>query len=239
MRTKDKAIVLQNIKHGDKKFILKLYTKHNGLITVYAVFSNAPSSKIKSSAIMSLAIIDVEFILKQNKNIYQLTEATTCSILNDINQSIIKLSIAQFLNEILIKTLKEQHTNIFLFEFIETNLKYLNELQHNITNLHVYFLIELTKYLGIEPQNNYSSLTPFFDCREGQFNAVNQVFPLGLTKEESYLFFNFLNANALEVKLSNTQRQIILDALLAYYSFHIPNFGIVKSVEVLKEVVAV
>jgi recombinational DNA repair protein (RecF pathway) len=73
MRVSDQAIVLQTIKRGDNKFILKLFTRSNGLITVAAVVGKSPTSKIKSSHVMPLGLINVEFILKQNKEIQQLT----------------------------------------------------------------------------------------------------------------------------------------------------------------------
>ena len=63
MRVSDKAIVLQAIKHGDKKFILKLYTLNNGLVTA----SVALNKNIRSSNIFALSLINVELILKQNK----------------------------------------------------------------------------------------------------------------------------------------------------------------------------
>ena len=50
MRISDKAVVLQAIKFGDKKLILKLYTKQNGLLTVSAFVGRGSSSKLKSKA---------------------------------------------------------------------------------------------------------------------------------------------------------------------------------------------
>lgn len=238
MRVSDKAIVLQSIKHGDNKYILKLYTEHNGLLTVAASVSKSPSAKVKSSNILPLSLVNIELILKQNKEIHQLTEVSCYSIHTNISGSLQRLSIAQFLNEVLIKTLKEQSANAHLFEFIETCFKFLNDGESGCENLHLYFLIELTKYLGFEPQNNYNSTTPYFDCREGRFTQMSLALPLGLNKEDSLLFWEFLKINCLKEKISNVQRKILLESLLAYYRLHIPGFNEVKSLEVLKEVIA-
>lgn len=235
MRISDKAIVIQSIKHGDKKFIIRLFTRSQGIVTVSTHVANSPSSKIKPSAILPLSLLDVELIVKQNKDIHQLTEASCYYITTSISTSIVKLTIAQFLNEILIKTLKEQGANAYLFEFIETCLKFLNDTDEAV-NLHLYFLTELTKYLGFEPQNNFSQQTPYFDCREGKFSAVGLTMPLGLNKEDSFLFSEFLKINSLKTNISNSQRQLLLEILLAYYKLHIPNFNEVRSLEVLKEV---
>lgn len=235
MRVSDKAIVLQAIKHGDKKFILKLYTHHNGLVTAAV----ALNKNIRPGNIFPLSLINVELILKQNKEVHQVTEASSYYILSNISNSLSKLSIAQFINEILIKAIKESATNQHLYEFIESCLVYLNDTETEFINLHLYFLAELTKFFGVEPQNNYSARTPYFDCRDGQFSSMSLAFPLGLGKDDSVLFSEFLKINALKSKISNGQRQIILDILLAYYRLHFPGFNTIKSLEVLKEVSSV
>lgn len=235
MRVSDKAIVLQAIKHADKKFILKLYAHNNGLVTAAV----ALNKNIRSSHIFPLSLINVELVIKQNKDVHQVTEASSYYILSNIPNSLSKLSIAQFLNEIILKTIKESASNKHLFEFIESCLIYLNDTESEFVNLHLYFLAELTKYFGVEPQNNYSLQTPYFDCREGQFSSMGLAFPLGLNKEDSVLFSEFLKINVLKSKISNEQRQIILEILLAYYRLHFPGFNTIKSLEVLKEISSV
>jgi len=238
MRVSDKAIVLQSIKHGDRKYILKLFTRDHGTITVATAVGKTSAARIKSSSILPLSLLDVELILKQNKDIHQLTEASSYHVFSNIHSSIHKLSIAQFMNEIMIKCLKEQGSNAHLFEFIETCLKFLNDTSDGYLNLHLYFLAELTKYLGFEPQNNFNANTPFFDCREGTFSSVSLTLPLGLNQQESLLFSGFLKADILRVSISNENRKMLIDILLNYYRLHVPGFNDVKSVEVLKEVMS-
>lgn len=236
MRKSDKAIVLQSIKHGDHKYLLKLFTRHHGLITTAVLVSKSPSSKIKPGSIQVLNLLDVELIVKQNKEISQLSEASCYYASNGISGSMAKLSIAQFLNEIMIRTLKEQGPNVHLFEFIENVLRFLSEAEEEYVNLHLYFMVELCKYLGIEPQNNFNANDSYFDCREGKFSSFELAFPLGLNKVDSELFSGFLKTNSLRSKISNAERQILLDILLVYYRLHIPGFNEVKSLEILREV---
>jgi DNA repair protein RecO (recombination protein O) len=100
-------------------------------------------------------------------------------------------------------------------------------------------MVELTKYLGFEPQNDYNEQQAYFDCRNGCFSTMSLAFPLGLNKTDSLLFSEFLKVNGLKAKLSNEQRRNLLDVLLSYYALHIPGFKEIKSLEVLKEVMAV
>jgi DNA repair protein RecO (recombination protein O) len=232
MRIKEKAIVLQCIKYGDKKCIVKLFTEQHGLVTAMAMV--AKNGKVRSSSLLPLSLITAELVLKQNKEIHQLTETSCYYVSQGFADSMNKLSIAQFLNEILIKALKEQTANTHLFDFIETCIKFLIDTQENYINLHLYFLLELSKYLGFEPQNNFSASECFFDMREGRFSSLSLAFPLGLSKQDSVIFREFLRLNVLQTKLNNAQRQNILETLLAYYSLHLPGFNEIKSVEVLK-----
>jgi len=238
MRISDQAIVLQAIKHGDKKSIVKLYTKHHGSISVVAYVSKAPSSKVKSSTLLPLSLIDVALVLKENKDLHPLNETSCYFVNNGISNNFEKLAIAQFMNEVLLKTLKEQSANEHLFEFIETCIKYLNDSESDFLNLHVYFLIEFSKYLGFEPQNNLTATQCYFDCREGRFTSHSLAMPLGLNKEDSKLFAEFLKTNSLKTKLSYLQRQSLLDILLAYYKLHVPAFQDLRSLEVLREIFA-
>lgn len=239
MRISDKAIVLQTIKYGDKKNIVKLYTRNHGLLTVTSIPSSAPSSKIKSSAVLALNLLDIELIAKQNKDVHQLTEASCYYVSTNVGPSIFKLSVAQFLNEILLKCIKEQHANPQLYDFIEGCLQFLNESEEAYINLHVHFLMELSKYLGIEPSNNFSGSNLFFDLREGKFSHVSLTFPLGLDREDSALLSAALATNCLTEKLSNYQRQRLLEIFVAYFQLHVPGFSNLKSMDVLKEVVSV
>jgi DNA repair protein RecO (recombination protein O) len=238
MRFSDKAIVLQNIRHGDKRHILRLYTQKHGLQTVITSIGKSPLSKVKASTVLPLSIINAELVLKQNKDIQQLTEASSSIVLANLHNSLAKLSIAQFINEILIKSIKEHQENSALFEFIESSLVYLNDAERDFVNLHIYFMVGLSKHLGFEPQNNFSPESPFFDCREGCFTNVSLTYPLGLSRNESVFFHEFLVKNILTVSLNKDQRHVLLDILLAYYRFHVPSFNEIHSLDVLKEVMA-
>ncbi len=236
MRVSDKALVLQSIRHGENKVVLRLYTSSHGLLTVICALGKKATSRVRAGSIMALNFLEIEIILKENKELHQLTEATAYFSNSNISGSFSKISIAQFLNELLLKCLKEQSPNAGLFEFIENVFRFLNDSDEDYMNVHLYFLSELTKYLGFEPQNNFSKEERYFDCREGRFTPLALAFPLGLNETESRLFSEFLKINSLRTRITNEQRQNILEIFLAYYKMHIPAFNELKSLEVLREI---
>jgi len=236
MRISEKALVLQNIKHGDKKHILKLFTQHHGMITAAVNAGQSKTSKIRNAALLTLNFVEAELIFKENKEIHLITELSVYKAHSDIHQHMSKLSLAQFMHEVMLKTLKDQHGHEELFRFLEDCFDYLNAAKEGYSNLHLYFLLELSKHLGFEPQNNYTSANLFFDVREGRFGETALVWPFGLGKEESNLFSSVLKADILLERFTREEKHLLLDVFLNYFAFHIPGFGILKSPEVLKEV---
>lgn len=235
MLVKSEGIILQNIKYADKKIILKVFTKNEGLLSFYAVVSKAPTSKIKTASVLPLSIVELSFPYKQSKDIQQLYEVNLLFVPDYIGRNYYKLAIAQFINEVLIKCIKEHIPNEALFEFIIETFKQLNEAQEGFSNSHIYFLLELSKYLGFEPLNNYSSNNLFFDMREGRFTPMALSYPIGLNKEQSLLFSKTLSTNIFDLPLSREERNEILESYLALYKMHVSGFGDLKSFGVLKE----
>ena len=235
MLVKTEGIILQNIKYGDKKLILKVFTKQQGLITFGAVTGKSSTAKIKSAGTLPLQIVELTFHLKPNKEIQQLTESALIYICDDVSKKFDKLTIAQFLNEILIKCIKEQHPNELLFDFIISSYKWFNESTADYNNFHICFLFELSKYLGFEPHNNYSDQNSYFDTREGQYTGLSLSFPLGFDAEQSKSFLKIFDADLLGKPLKRSERNLLLECMLAYYKMHVAGFNELKSYNILKE----
>lgn len=236
MQVKDKGLVLQSIKYADKKNIIKLFTKQHGIVTCLARISRSNSSKVKPSTLMNMNLVEMEFILKQNKEIQLLTEANCLHIYTSIHKDLHKLSILQFINEVLTKTVKEQAPQEELFEFVWHSLVQLDLMEESVSNFHHYFLIELLKYFGFDPVNNYDADNLYFDCREGKFSGVEFPGPLGLNEASSQLLSAALGSDIIRLKLNNAQRADLLESLLSYYRVHVPGFNDLKCLDVLKEI---
>lgn len=235
MHVTTEGIILQNIKYGDKKVILKVFTKRYGLVTLNAIPSKSPNSKIKTAGILPLQHVEISFSLKQNREVQQLTEANLIYVFNDVSRNYYKLAVAQFLNEVFIKCIKEQSPNEELFDFIVSSYKWFNESSEGFNNFHICVLFELSKYLGFEPHNNYDKENIYFDTREGKYTTISISFPLGFDKAQSRDFLKIFDANLLSQPLNRAERNVLLECLLAYYKMHVAGFNELKSYEVLKE----
>lgn len=235
MLVKTEGIILQNIRYGDKKLILKIYTKQQGLVTFNAVASRAPNSKIKPASTLPLQLVELSFNSKLNKDIQQLSESNLLYVFDEVSKNFNKLTVAQFLNEVLIKCIKEQHPNEELFEFITASYKWFNESKEDFNNFHICFLFELSKYLGFEPHNNFDIQNIYFDTREGKFTPYSLGFPLGFDRAQSQNFLKVFNADLLGKPLTRLERNELLECLLGYYKMHVAGFNELRSYSVLKE----
>ncbi len=236
MLVKTEGIVLQNIKYADKKIISKIYTKHYGLITANIITGSSPTSKIRSTTVLPLHQIEIGLTLKQNREVQQVTEARNIIVYKNLSRDYNKLAIAQFLNEVLCKCIKEQIANEELYEFITSAYKHLDNCETSCNDFHIYFLVQLSRYLGFEPHNTYSEQNLYFDTREGKYTSMALGFPLGFDKVRSALFLNVFDEELIHKKFTREQRNELLECLLGYYKIHVEGFNGLRSHEVLKQV---
>lgn len=240
MQQTTRGIILQNTKYQDKKNILKIYTLQHGLQSYAIHVGHSKSSKIKPAHI--LALNQVEFIehTRNTREVQKISEIRLTHIYEELFADLNKNCIAVFLNEVLIKSLKEQHGNDELYNFVSGKLIELDKADDPVSNFHLHFLIDLAKYLGFYPNNNYSEKQCLFDLQEGVFTASVPLHPYYTDSETSFHLNRLIEANDKQedIVLNAQVRSEILSALLIFYRLHLPNFGEVRSIQVLKEVLS-
>ncbi|MCK7537534.1 MAG: DNA repair protein RecO C-terminal domain-containing protein [Marinilabiliales bacterium] len=112
-------------------------------------------------------------------------EVRNAFVFSAIPYDLRKSSVALFIAEILYKTIREQEANYELFEYLFHTIQMLDLKPDGISNFHLYFLIQLTKYLGFYPANSYSEINPYFDLQNGSFVAIKPMHNLYLNPELS------------------------------------------------------
>ena len=232
MRITDKALVLHATRYGDRKYILTLYTENHGLMTVAAI-AGKQGAKVRTSSLLPMTFIEAELDTRQNRDIQTLTESRVF-LAPELSGSINKLAIAQFLNEVFYKTLREQGSHPEIFQLLLQVVTLLEGSEKIYMDVHLYALSELAKLLGFGPQNDRAHGGRYFDCREGCFGSLALPFPLGLDAADSLLFSEFLESEYIDYQLNNEKRRRLLEIFLAYYQLHVPGFGELKSLEVLR-----
>ncbi|MGI9547813.1 MAG: DNA repair protein RecO, partial [Flavobacteriaceae bacterium] len=152
------------------------------------------------------------------------------------HSDITKNSIALFLSEVLSKSISEGESDPALFAFLEASFQWLDT-HDSISNFHLFFLIQLTKFLGFYPDTS-SATTMSFDLQEGQFIKTPGLNPVvqgnTLLNFKKLLGINFDSIHT--IKMDKKERRELLQNLVLYFELHLHGFKKPRSLAVLNEV---
>jgi DNA repair protein RecO (recombination protein O) len=241
MLNKTSGIILYTTKYADTSLIAKIYTSDFGLQSYIINGVRSKKSKSKATLFQPLSLVEMVVSNSNKGNLQRISEINNQHPYVDIPYNIVKSSIAIFLNEVLYKTLKEEHADEEIFEFIKNSLLILDLKTDNCSCFHIYFLVQLSRFLGFYPQGNYSEETKYFDLKEGRFVLNIPSHSNYLVPEIAQLFDNLSNVNyetLAQLQINKAQRKILLQQIVLYYQLHMPSIGVIKSIDVLEEVIS-
>jgi DNA repair protein RecO (recombination protein O) len=235
------GIILHTVKYAESNIIAKVYTSEFGLQSYMISGVRGKKSKHKSALLQPLSLVSLIVSNSGKGGLQRITEINLLQPYTDIPYNVIKSSIIIFLNEILYKVLKEEHADQDMFEYIKNALLILDLKQESCSNFHIYFMTQLSRYLGFAPQEATGPQHLFFDLKEGRFLPVVPSHSHYLSSANSRLFQEFMHAgfeNFHLLKTDRLQRKELLQGLILYYQFHITAFGEIKSLSILEEIAA-
>jgi len=239
MQYQTKGIVLHTINYSETSLIIKIYTENFGLQSFLIRSARNKKSKIKAGIFQPLTLLEFVADHKNKTKLHNIKEITNCFQFKNISLDIRKSSIAIFIAEILNKSIREEEENKSLFDFLFNTIQFLDKKEGRISDFHLFFLIDLTKYLGFYPQNNYKDNCEIFNLYDGNFQEKIPEQPYFIEKELSRHFYEIIKiANTDRDKLQTTLsvRKELINKMIDYYRIHLNGFGTVKSHVVLEEI---
>jgi len=239
MPQKTKGIVLSKIQYSDTGMIVQILTENFGKQSYLVYTTTSKKNGLRKNHFSVFMPLDLHVYHKQNGTLQKIKEASVDFHLNSISSSPSKTSILFFLSELISKIVKENETDVLLFNYIRNSLQVLELSTENCANFHVLFIFNLFKFLGLHPVNNYSESYNIFDIQQGRFtigipNHQNYI-EIELSEKIALLFDLKLNESHLIV-LKSYERTKIIDYFLTYCNFHLEKPGKLKSLEILKEI---
>ena len=235
MQIQTKAIVLSSLKYGDSSLIVKCYTQKLGLKS-YLLRSILKTKKAALRAAYFQPLSQLELIASHSNKgaLGSIKEARVVYAYESLYADFVKQAIVFFIAEMLVISIREEEENQDLFSYLETSLKWL-DLHKNVSNFHIVFLMNLTKYLGFYPdESGFTDVS--FNLNEGVFTKKAFLGP-SLQGEDLSLFKSILGIKfdiVHELSLNVNSRQRLLEILIQYYKLHLVGFREPKSIEVLK-----
>lgn len=222
-----KFIVLHSFRYKESEVVIRGYSDKHGNCSLF-LRSAQNSKRHNLSLLHPLSTLTVTPILRGRGEMIAVKEYEALHRLTTIREELKKSSIALFLAEIILKTIKEVEQNSALYNFLESSIVQLEQSKKGSANFHLWFLTHYLFYLGYSP--TYSKQNSYGQVSEDGFH---------LLKGESELIdtFNGLTAcNIDKVIISGKRRSQFLAAILHFLSFH-QNYKIeVLALPILQEV---
>lgn len=237
MLTTIKAIVLNAIKYGEADLIVKCFTYEAGTKSyLLRGILKSKKGKLKPAYFQPLTQLKITANHKLGNKLNSIREVEIVNHYTSIFNDIPKQAITLFISEILVSCVQEEEQNESLYHYIENSLIWL-DLNSNIANFHLYFLINLTKYLGFYPDKTNINGS-FFDLNEGLFLDFQPKFEyisgekLTILKQLLGIDFDELDL----IQINSKMRYEFLTIIIRYFELHLSGFRKPKSLSVLKSV---
>jgi DNA repair protein RecO (recombination protein O) len=241
MIAKTKGIVFHQLKYSETSLIVKIYTRKFGIQSYLIKGARSKKSKFKPALFQHLSLLEIVASHKENNNLQYIQEIRSAYQYSSLPFNMIKSSIMVFVNELLMKSIKEEEANPALFDYIFQSMQWLDLATSGFVNCHLIFAMHLTRYFGFYPRGIYTPATPYFDFEGGCFENRKPVHLHYIQGPDAKKFSELTETSfdTIEnLKLNHDTRNSLLNQILKYYQLHLPNFGDLKSIDVLRMVLS-
>ena len=237
MQVTTKAIVLTSLKYGDTSLIVKIFTASDGLKSyMLKGILTSKKGKLRTSYFQPLTQLELVANHRNKGTLESIREAKVNYHYQTLHTDIAKNAMTMFLAEMLGNSIHEEEQNLALFNFLEASFQWL-DMQEDIANFHLYFLLALSKYLGFYPDTDRLDASSF-DLLEGEFTDTPSLNPILTGENLNYLkLFLGINFEAIHtIQMRKTNRLELLKSLILYFELHLQGFRKPKSLAILNEV---
>jgi DNA repair protein RecO (recombination protein O) len=228
MLHKTRGIALNYIRFRETSIIVKIYTEEFGIQSYIVNGIRSAKSKTNRIALFQpLTLLDlVVYHKSKEQTIHRLSEVRCSLPFRSLPFDFVKSSIALFITELLVKTLREEEANEPLFQFLLEAIVYLEQADAHFENFHLQFLAKFSFYLGFGAES----------VREIEEQLTENLYPYPLEPAMREALRGFLHLPFdYTANLTRLQRSKLLDTLVFYFKIHLEGLGEIKSLEVLRE----
>lgn len=236
---KGRGIVLHTLKYGDSSMVVYLLTDTGGRRS-YMVQGVRSRRGHGSKLALFQPIFPVEFegLESSRQQMHRFKEVQSAFLLRGIPFDVRKSTMALFMAEVLYRLVRESEANEALFEFVWSSVGALDSVEEGAANFHLWFLANLSRFLGFCPGNEYAQ-DNWFDIREGLYTKQRPDHVSFMTQDNARMLHDMMECDVrylAEIGLNRTQRVDFLNAMLVYYDYHLDAISAVQSVRILQEV---
>lgn len=238
-----KAIILRAVKYGETSLIVSAYTELFGLQSyiVQGVRIVSKKGAGKANYFQPGSVLELVVYHHELKNLQRIKEFRWSYLYLHVFSDVVKNCVLLYMMELLQKCIKQPESNPDLFSFAEETLIQLDTADETVTaGFPIYFSLQLAHFFGF--QINHDQSAPVLDLQEGSFVNQYPQHACYIDGKIAVLLFELLKVmqphELAEVPMNHLQRRAVLDALETYYALHLSEFGKMKTLPVLQEVLS-
>ncbi len=236
---KTRGIILHQVKYAETSLIVKVYTESKGLDAFILKGVRKSNAAVRPAWLQHLSLVELVYYDKPGTNLHTVKEIRSFLPFHHIPFDARKRSLAMYMNEVLEKSIKEEEANPDLFSFLVASLEILDLTEENVNNFHLWFCLQLTRFLGFLPSEPDSVRHRWFDLKNGAYLVQPPDHPYVLEYPAGSYFHHFSRPGFREFQqatLGQPMRRMLLAAVEDYFRLHLPGFGTLKSTAVLETV---
>ena len=238
MQEKLNGIVLHILRYSDKNSIAHILTDRLGRVAFLLPQGATKGARMRNAMFMPLSLIEFEAKILPNKDLHSFRDARSTFPLTELYCDPVKNAVAMFMSELLTRSIHESEENLPLFQFVQSSIVHLNNMETGIANFHIWFLYNLGTFLGIQPDIDSYEEGYWFDMANGIFTPERPPHTHFLSPKEApviLLLSRMTSQNLHLFRFNREQRGTILDIALNYYRLHNSMMGTLRSPEILKQ----
>lgn len=239
MDYKTRGIVLHTMPHGESGHIVYMYTEAWGRLSYYVNSGRRGVATVGGSKVMLHPLTIIDFVgTKSNGSFHRIKEAKRAIVTANIFTDVYKSTISLYISELIYKVVKEDEANPMLFDFLYHSIKIMDIIEEGKANFHLFFTVQLTKYLGFPPSRTYEK-DLYLDMKSGNFVIIRPSHSFHLDREQSALLWQTINITAstlADINTSGRHRSELLTKMIEYIGLHHDTRYNIKSLDYLKEI---
>jgi DNA repair protein RecO (recombination protein O) len=240
---KTKGIVLRSVKYGETSIIVTIFTELFGLQSylINGVRTFTKKGSGRANLFQPAALLDLVVYHNELKQLNRVKEFKWAYLYRHIYSDVPKNAVAMFMVELLIKCLKQPEAHADLYLFCEDALVHLDESNEPVmANFPLFFALHLPFFFGFRISDRYTGQKPILDLQEGTFISEIPHHPHFLEGKQAEVTDEILKVmqpvELAQIKLNHEFRRQLLQMYEVYYALHVQEFGKMKTLPVLREV---
>lgn len=234
MNIHTKGIVLHKTKYSDTSVIARIYTRVAGVQSFMVKGALSKKGRCVNALLENLSMVEIDFE-DRNRDIQYLREITLYHPYSMIPFDMVRRSLLIFYNELIYKLLREYQTDEKIYDFIEKSILELDDEQTLLTDVHLHFMLRLSREMGFFPRDNFSEQNPFFSIEESCFVHDFFMSPHFLNADASHYLHQLMGGGRTEEMPPKQVRNDVLYGLLRYFESHNEQIRHIESVAILSQ----